>query len=198
MVAVCSCGDSETHVVGRRRSFDGVSVLLWSDGSVTSWAEALPGVPVRRPRTAETREAVLRAGWLFLDEVGLYEQDELGSLYRASEAVARRGGLPGDVRAEVARLMEPRVALRFATTAADMRGNWTEQWSPLCRGHWPGLAVLRTRAGYEVMMTVRRQCDDGQPRDCWDCTGHRFTNRRDLVRHLAEIRKTAQQRARAA
>lgn len=198
MVAVCSCGDPEAHVVGRRRSSDGVSVLLWSDGSVTSWAEALPGVPVRRPRTAETREAVLRAGWLFLDEVCLYEQDEFGALYRACEAVARRGGLPGDARSEVARLLEPRVALRFVTTAADMRGDWTEQWSSLYRGHWPGLAVLRTRAGYEVMMTVRRPCDDGLSRDCWDYTGHSFTSRRDLVQHLAEIRRATQRRARAA
>ena len=100
----CSCGTSTPHVIARRMTADGIGVVLHHDGAVTGrFGSGLAGVPVVRPRTSEARDLALRAGWIFADEVCLYDYSELGALYAACRWAAAHDGLPGTVRDRMAR-----------------------------------------------------------------------------------------------
>ncbi|MEG7973049.1 hypothetical protein, partial [Listeria monocytogenes] len=84
--------------------------------------------------------------------------------------------------------MEPRVRLHFSSTMGDSRGDWVEQWAVLDRFRWPGLAVLRTRARYELL----QQVSGSGGYESYTTTGFRFANRRELVQHLLRVQGTAQ------
>jgi len=104
----CSCGTTEQHVVARRLTSDGYGVALWCDGAVTGrFGNALPGVPIVRPRKLASVEQARRAGWLFVGDVGIHALSELGPLYAACRWAAERDGLPGSVRTRLGQLQQP-------------------------------------------------------------------------------------------
>jgi hypothetical protein len=89
----CTCGETASHEIGRRYTFDGTAIVLCSDGAVTGrLGFKLPRVPVARPRTPEARRASLAAAWLLAGEVWLYALAELPALYDACRWAAARGG----------------------------------------------------------------------------------------------------------
>lgn len=183
----CSCGEGSAHVVGRRRTADGVDVYLWSDGAISgSLGYKLPGVPMRRPRTQDGRNAALRAGRLLLGEVELWDVADVPDLYRAAERVARNFGLPGDVR----RLMRPAQSfpLRWSVTRADRDGLPAERQAILPRLRWPGLAVIdycggpgSARGRYELV-SVAHNGHSGEV--AATRTGFSFSSQRALFAHL--------------
>lgn len=190
----CSCGCAEQHVVSQRRTSDNITIMLWSTGMVSSRFDTLPGVPARRPRTADGQAKALAAGWLFMGWVELFELAELPDLYKACERVARRGGLPGDVGRELEAMAlpdEPVLFMKFVTTSGDARGQWVEQVAVLDRIRWPGLLVRRTRKGYEVWSETYTNPNAGacSRAPAHAPTGMMFTNRRELVRHLFSLLK---------
>lgn len=100
----CSCGDSGTHRIAERETADGWWVCLWSDGAIAQrLGHAFPGVPIVRPRSEAAARVAIAAGWLFLDEVALYDSAELPALYAAARRVAARGGSHSDLRRAMAR-----------------------------------------------------------------------------------------------
>lgn len=190
----CSCGCAEQHVVSQRRTSDNITIMLWSTGMVSSRFDTLPGVPARRPRTADGQAKALAAGWLFMGWVELFELAELPDLYKACERVARRGGLPGDVGRELEAMAlpdEPVLFMKFVTTSGDARGQWVEQVAVLDRIRWPGLRVLRTRAGYEVFYESQFKSYAGMrfPDPAHMSTGFKCSNRRELARYLFSLLK---------
>ena len=80
-----------------------------------------------RPRTAQSLELALRAGWLTVNEACLYDLAEVPALYESARKVAARGGLPGDLRAEMHRPAAPAILLRWTVLSADRDGR------PTCR-----------------------------------------------------------------
>jgi hypothetical protein len=145
MTNLCTCGDTEPHVIARRTTADGIAVEVWHDGAITGRcgrARALPGVPIARPRTAEAFHLARRAASLLAGEVCLYDLAELPRLY---------AGLPGHVRAEFARPESRTLAFSWVTYATDATGTPTVRVARLDRIRWPGLAVWHERGRYELM-----------------------------------------------
>lgn len=188
--APCTCGNPAPHIIGRRRTADNIGVTLWSHGPVLGGFGALPEVPVVRPSTVDAVARELRAGWLLLGEVSLYEFPEVPRLYAAARSVAARNGSPADVRAEFERLSEPKLKFLWQTIEADNRGDWTLQVARLNRFQWPRMSVERTRAGYEVMNHVQRQSHvyPWTLGEVAESSGVRFTSQRDLVAYLMGCR----------
>lgn len=77
---VCSCGNKKAHEISRRRTYDGTIITLWSDGSV--YGPMGIGVYGACPRNPGLTESYVRAGWLALGEVELYESCEVKRLVR--------------------------------------------------------------------------------------------------------------------
>ncbi len=191
-VDACSCGDRSTHVVARRRTADDVGIALWSDATITHYfGHAIKGLPARKPAT--DAQARISAAWLFAGEVGMFDLDECALLYKAALTVARRGGDPGDVRAEFARLTEPKIRFAWVTTEADRDGRWVEQMARLDRMRWPGVVVGRNRDGYEVLYERRVTCvsRDGSTQVIVDhiheTSGFRCGDQRALAKFLLSI-----------
>lgn len=89
MIAPCSCGDPHPHEIGRRRTADGKTVVLWSDGAVTAaLGFGLPGIGV--PRGAYERGKAVEAGWLVLDEACVYDLSEIPALVKAARRAVRQ------------------------------------------------------------------------------------------------------------
>lgn len=88
-MSTCSCGTERPHVIGRRLTFDGNHVHLWSDGRVTgSLGVGLYGAP---PRERRNLSRFIEAGWLALGEVELYDAKEVRTLLAtARRAVGQR------------------------------------------------------------------------------------------------------------
>jgi hypothetical protein len=101
----CSCGEAAAHVIARCKTFDDISVQIWSDGAVTC---GLNTYVVKESRGASLPKAV-EAAWLLADEVGLYACAELRKLAK----VARR--------AVDQRAIAPRTYLRARATAETLR-----------------------------------------------------------------------------
>jgi len=80
---MCSCGNSASHVVARRTTFDGRPVEVYSDGYVTS-ALGYLYPSVGRKRIPESRL------FAFAGEVCLATADELGSLVAEHQRAAKR------------------------------------------------------------------------------------------------------------
>lgn len=131
----CTCGSTEVHIVSRRTTADGKSVVLWNNGAVTGrFGHALAGVPTARPRKAESRALALKAGWLFMGEVGVHDVADLGDLYAACRKAATRDGLPGTVRALLAEKTEPgNLVPHWETVSTDRDGKVTSRYWRLPR-----------------------------------------------------------------
>lgn len=173
--------------IARRRTCDGVTVTLWSDGAVTGrMGFKLPGVPVAAPRSDEGRRVTLAAGWLLAGEVELYDASELGSLYAACRWAAERGLMPGDVRARFAATQRTALRPTWEVMSTDRDGQPTSRVWRLPRILCPGVAVWdhvsvgAKNARYEVMAVDR----DGV---CTP-TGFRFPTLAALTKHLDEVR----------
>lgn len=91
LVFTCSCGDPALHRVGRARTADGVTIVLWSDGDVTDrLGGGFPGLG--RPRA--NHEAALQGGWAVLRDASLYEAAELPSVVKAARRAALGASAP--------------------------------------------------------------------------------------------------------
>ena len=54
---ICSCGETRPHRIAKRRTFDNVALLFWSDGRVTTWF----GVGLhRKPFSAKALDYLMR------------------------------------------------------------------------------------------------------------------------------------------
>jgi hypothetical protein len=181
VIALCSCGEAEAHIVARRMTADGYSVVLFDRGGICGgMGTSFPGVPFVRPRTPEALSLALRAGWLFMGEVCLYDTGELPALYAAARKVAARHGLPGDLRAEMAREAGPRpIPLTWVRLAGGVRR------ARLPRLMWPGTWVEHSSRGYEVLYEVMANMSLGSRSECALAeTGIRFARRTELDAHL--------------
>jgi len=185
---MCSCGDPESHVIARRRTAQGTAVWLFDDGALASWADALPGVPVARPRTPEGRRLTLDAGWLFVGEVEVYDDHELAALYVAAKRIAKRGGTPGDLRAETARELEPKITFHW-----NDEGDYRTCVLP--RIEWPGMAVRHERGVYEVMHWRHTGAAVACPGMAWMPSGFRFRTIEELTKFLNTQRARVRRRA---
>lgn len=185
-LSACSCGDTDLHEITRRSTADGKHVVLWSDGSLT-WAL---GYSIRgawmSPR-ADRRDDALRAGWLVLGEVGVYDAADVSALSRAARWAADRDGLPGTMRA---RMHRTRSGLRplWAVVATDRDGKPTERvWILPRMGPWAGHAVFDygSRGGHRGRFDLCRRV--GLTRgaeDTYVTTGFGFRSQRDLIAWL--------------
>jgi hypothetical protein len=188
----CTCGETEPHIIMRRRTFDGFDVCLWDDGAVTgALGYRLRGVPVRRPRTAEGVTLARTAGALLLGAVCLYNIGELGPVYAAAEKAARLDGLPGTMRSilrEAKAGMHP--TLTWTVLHADRDGNPRERVARLPRLRWPALIVWDfcggpgSAHGRYVLMNSDRN-------GTCTVTGHAFRRLADLWAHLETINPPA-------
>jgi hypothetical protein len=151
----CSCGNHEDHIIARRMTADGKSVLLWSDGSLT-WAlgHAIRGSA--HPRTTEQRNAALRAGRLVLGDVCLYDASEVSALVSAARWAAARDGLPGTMRSRLSAMSRPKLRPQWTVLSTDARGRTTVRVWRLNRIQYPGLAIWHERGRYSVMSEIGR------------------------------------------
>lgn len=183
---MCSCGEARPHEVARRRTADGVSVLLWSDGPVTGrLGYQIEGVPMARPRSAEGRKLALRAGRLLMGEVCIHDAADLGALYEACRWAAKRGGLPGDVRQRMRSARQPAIHPAWTVLSTDRDGQPTSRVWRLPRLRWPGMAVWDNcgpnrggRGRYELTSVVQGAANT------YESTGLFFGNLRELAAYL--------------
>lgn len=179
----CTCGDPEPHTIARRTTADGYHVLLHEQGGITGlMGFTIRGVPFASPRTPEGVALALRAGWLFMGEVCLYDIDELPALYAAARKVASRHGLPGDLRAEMARSREPHILLQWQVMHADRDGRPTARIARLPRLRWPGTYVWHESGRYEVMQELSGA--RGHADTALTTTGFAFASQRELFAWL--------------
>lgn len=177
----CGCGNPKPHRLAARETSDGKRVELWSTGAVTGgMGFALDGVPIARPRSAEARTVALRAGWLLIGEVELWDRAEVPALYAACRRVAARGGEPGDVRAAMA-AKAPHIPIRWEVLQADRDGETTCRVGTLPRLMWAGVGVWHESGRYEIM----HEHADGHGGHAWHGTGITFASQRELFRYLA-------------
>jgi hypothetical protein len=195
MLTPCTCGEPHPHVIAERRTLDGHGVELWSDGAIlTPFGQRVRGVPMRRPRSPESQRLALRAGALFMGEACITSDDDLGAPYAACVSVAKRDGLPGDVRAEMrAAEAVPPLALKpsWTVVSADSRGCPTERVWTLPRLRWPGMVVFdfcggpgSARGRYRLFERRRSIGVGGRPGDALHDTGFAFRRLSDLFAHL--------------
>jgi hypothetical protein len=72
----CSCGEAADHIIAKRRTSDGKTVLVWSDGVVTfGFGFRVNGAG--RARQAYVRRLNVEAGWIVADVAELVTSDEL-------------------------------------------------------------------------------------------------------------------------
>lgn len=94
----CSCGETTDHVVARRTTIDGKTVLFWSDGLVTFGAGfAIKGIG--RARAAYARRYDRRAADLVAGDVELFEASKVGALVQAARRAVRDPGVRDDASA---------------------------------------------------------------------------------------------------
>lgn len=155
MTTACTCGNHEDHIIARRMTADGKSVLLWADGSLT-WAlgHAIRGSA--HPRTDAQRAMALRAGRLVLGDVCLYDGNEVSDLVAAARWAAKRDGLPGTMRARFSSRRQPKPRPQWTVLSADASGRPTERVWRLNRMQHPGLAIWNERGRYSVMFEIGR------------------------------------------
>lgn len=91
-VTTCSCGTNETHEIARRRTADGKTVVLWSDGLIT-WAMGYMVRGIGAARSAYETRKNLEAGWMAMGDVDLYEAAEVSALVRAARRAVRQTSL---------------------------------------------------------------------------------------------------------
>ena len=171
------------EIVARRKTSDDKEVALWSDGSLT-WGRwnVIKGSP--HARTPAQIEEALRAGWLVMGEIELYDAEEVPRLIEVARKVARRGGDPGDVRAEFAKGAPLRPL--WTIQEADRDGRPQVRVWRLPRLSHPDLAVWdevrgsRGRGRYQVMREISRGSGT------YASTGVQFHDLASLQKYLRE------------
>lgn len=114
----CSCGEIQDHVVARRQTIDGKTVLFWSDGVVTfAMGYGIRGVGKSRSRWDRGCDRLANS-WLS-EMVCLLESEELGPAVRAARKLARK------VRRAISWEMPPREAERIIYKEI---GRFVEGW----------------------------------------------------------------------
>jgi hypothetical protein len=78
MTDLCSCGEAKAHIIAKRRTYDNVGVMMWSDGSVTTWDGRYI---LRKPLTVGQMSDLM-------GKVELYDYSELKPLIRTIRAKA--------------------------------------------------------------------------------------------------------------
>lgn len=169
---------AEPHVIARRSTYDGKHVLLWDDGSLT-WALGYSIKGSAHPRTEKQRETALRAGWLVMGEVSLYEADEVPDLIKAARWVAQRSGDPGDVRKRFHEKTSPRLIPQWTVLETDRDGRPTLRVWRLPRLRYPGTAIWDERGRYEIMYEIDRS-------GTYRPSGLRAASLREIVSMLPE------------
>lgn len=175
-------GKPKDEVIATRKTYDGKNISLWSDGSLT-WGRlgtVIKGSPHART-TAQIQEA-RDAGWLVMGEVEVYDADEVPRLIEVARKVAKRGGRPGDVRAEFAK--QTPIKPHWTVIETDRNGKPLVRSWILPRLTHPGLAVwdeIRGSGGrgrYQVMREVARGSGTYEP------TGFQFNDLDKLTQYL--------------
>lgn len=182
----CSCGESGHHVIARRVTADGKHVLAWDDGTLT-WALGYAIRGSANPRTPEGRERARRAAWLVLEDVCLFNADEVPALVKAARWAAESGSgragmwgrLRGPKRGTVAGLVP-----RWTVRQTDRDGRPTLRVWTLPRLAYPGLVVWHERGIYEVLLA------DPQDPEVVRDTGFRARTLRELGELLPQLRMT--------
>jgi len=172
------------EVIAQRKTADDKAISLWNDGSLT-WGRmgtVIKGSP--HPRTDAQIEEALKAGHLVMGDVELYDAADVPRLIEAARKVAKRGGLPGDVRREFAKDAPLRPV--WAVQEADRDGKPLVRVWKLPRMSHPGLAVwdeIRgsgARGRYQVMQEMKRGSGTYAP------TGVQFHDLASLAKYLRE------------
>ncbi len=181
------------EIIARRKTSDDKAVSLWNDGSLTwgAW-NAVKGSPNART-DAQIREA-LKAGWLVIGEIELYDADEVPRLIEVARKVSRRGGLPGDLRREFAKSRPLRP--HWQVQEADREGRPTVRVWRLPRLSHPGVVIWDEARGshgkrYRVMTEI---VERGRPSGTLADTGVRFKDLTSLGGYLRETSHLGQRR----
>jgi hypothetical protein len=189
------------EIIARRTTSDGKIVTLWSDGDLTfALGRGIPGL--RFPRSA----LGLRAGWLVMGEVELYDASEVALLAKAALGSAKRGELPGELRARIFRsksqeaaaeigrggkalvslgLAPKRMGLvpKWMTLETDRNGKPTLRVWKLPRLIYGGLAVWHERGTFEIMREAPPHSGT------YVTTGFERKTLREVVALLPELRE---------
>jgi len=173
----------DPQIIARRKTADGKIVQLWNDGTLT-WAlhNAIKGSP--HPRTDDQIREALAAGHLVMGEIELYDADDVPRLIEVARKVAKRGGLPGDVRREFAK--DAPLRPHWEVQEADRDGKPLVRVWKLPKMSHPGLAVwdeVRGSGGrgrYQVMQEMKRGSGTYAP------TGVQFHDLASLSKYLRE------------
>lgn len=183
MPATCTCEIAAAHIIARRQTADGIGVVVWSDGAITGrLGSALSGVPVVRPRSADAVATSRAVGWMFADEVCLYDADEAGALLDACRWAVTRGLSVTGARRRFADAARPTVRPVWQVIATDRDGNPRERVWRLPRLRWPGLAVfdIGSAAHRYQVWTVDRK-------DVCEPTGVHFATLGEIAGYLHSL-----------
>lgn len=81
---------AEVEQMSRRVTADGKSVVLWSDGTITSGMGWHIRGSSRAARSAYERKKNIEAGWLLMGDVDLYDYAEVPKLFDAAKKAVRQ------------------------------------------------------------------------------------------------------------
>ena len=127
---------NEHTIIASRTTFDGVKVCLWSDGLLT-WAMGYSIKGVGTSRKPEQKELNLRAGWLVMGEVCLYERAEVSTLVKVARRAVRQSKMPAPLylRTKITEALEGSVmdAIVWTVTSTDRDGRTTERTGTFAR-----------------------------------------------------------------
>lgn len=167
---------SSHTVIARRKTFDGKTICLWSDGLVTrALGHSIRGIGAAR--TDEAKELNLRAGWLALGEVCLYEADEVATLIKVARMAVRQDAIPAPLylrtKTSEALSVDIMKTISWATTAADRDGKPTERTGTFARlSGLAHVAIFDSRRDYgsqggryavHYLTPDRKGCTPGPP-----------------------------------
>lgn len=180
------------EIIARRKTYDDKAIALWSDGSLT-WGgigRTIEGSP--NAKTPAAKDAALKAGWLVLGEVEVYDAEDVPRLIKVARKIAAKNGLPGDVRHEFWK--DAPLKPHWETYQTDRNGKPTIRTWRLPRVSHPGLVVWDRVTGakrYEVMHTL-----SGRGSSTLATTGVRFDTLPELAKYLRETSAVASYRKR--
>jgi hypothetical protein len=91
--------------MSQRRTADGKTVILWSDGLLTfGMGFGIPGVGRARSAYARNRDTTI--GWIVMDDVALYDAADVAALVAAARrAHAKPGSTEDTIRSDMRRSM---------------------------------------------------------------------------------------------
>lgn len=181
---MCTCGRSDSHQIAWRRTFDDKIVCLWSDGALT-WALGAAIRGTSFPRTDAQRDVARRVGRLVLEDVCLYDTDEVPGLISAAHAAVKRhpSADPGDLRDEIKRRND---------RASTPTPRWEEQ-AGFRVWHLPrllglgGLAIWHENGRYSVLRVGRGPVVGDRSREALFDTGAHATSLRRAYALAVEL-----------